>query len=142
MKNLVRNSLKFSDYQSSANENSDVVLGQIPLRHAAYDMSQSVLEWFDLRGMDLFDIIETATFCGPRSCLLDSDGALVASSSNAMFDTYEFMKIQEWLRRKGGTLNMPFGLKLSRAISDSEPRDLLVCPIYQNEHKIFSITVY
>ena len=105
-------------------------------------MNHSVLEWFDLRERDLFDIIETATYCGSRSCLLDSDGGLLAHSSLAMFDMHELSRLQEWLRVNGSTLNMPFALKLSRSLSGAEPKDLLVCPIYQNEDKIFSITVY
>jgi hypothetical protein len=142
MKKLLANSLGFTNCTTAANENSDVVLGQVSLRQAAYDMNHSVLEWFDLRGRDLFDIIETATFCGPRSCLLDSDGTLLANASHAIFDTHELSRIQEWLRFKGLTLNMPFALKLSRNMSGFEPKDLLVCPIYYKEEKIFSVTVY
>ena len=73
---------------------------------------------------------------------MDSDGAVLANSSHAMLDTHEFSRIREWVTFKGPTLSMPFALKLSRSMSASEPKDILVCPIYQNEDKIFSITVY
>jgi hypothetical protein len=142
MENPVGASLRYNNNTAAANENSDIVLGHIPLRNATYDMNHSVLEWFDLRGQDLFYIIEMASFCGPRSCLTDATGILVSYLPPEILDNHEFTKIQNWIKRNGQALKTPFALKLSRKNTNHGTKNLLVCPINQNKDRLFSITVY